>query len=124
MKSNLLCGITNDHLGKNKYGVFLSQARSILGITYEVSISRSKIANHSARKTRITNLLNNNIHTVYVTQLSGHKNTESLNHYYVCSKERQRKIANILNPGPSNKEDDVKQPSSTKTASAPREGHS
>ena len=87
-------------------------------------ISKSKIANHSARKTRIINLLNNNTHTVYVTQLSGHKNTDSLNHYYVSSKEQQRTIANILNPGPSNKEDDAKQPSSTKTASATREGHS
>ena len=89
----------NRPLGKNKLGEFLSNTASILG--QESNSSRSKISNHSARKTSITTLLNNNVHPLHVMQLSGHKNIESLNHYNVASKQQQRNMSNILNHAPS-----------------------
>ena len=88
----------NRPLGKNKLGEFLSHTQSILGNS---ATSRSKISNHSARKTSITTLLNNDIHPLHVMQLSGHKNIESLNHYKIASKDQQRKMSNILNNAPT-----------------------
>ena len=41
--------------------------------------------------------MNNNIHPLHVIQLSGHKNTESLNQYHVASDNQQRTMSNILN---------------------------
>ena len=37
-----------------------------------------KVANHSTRKTCITNLLNENVNPIYVSKLSGHKKLEKL----------------------------------------------
>ena len=59
--------------------------------------NRLKISNHSARKTSIDTLLNNDVHPLHVVQLSGHKNIESLNHYHVASKDQQRHMSDILN---------------------------
>ena len=83
----------NKPLGKNKLGEFLSHAKSILGESFA---SRSKIANHSARKTSITKLLHNNVHPIHVVQLTGHKNYESLNHYNVVSPDQQREMSSII----------------------------
>ena len=97
-------------LGKNKIGEFLSYTESILGHS---TTSRSKISNHSTRKTSITALLNNNFHPppppppLHVMQLSGHKTIESLNHYNVASKDQQRKMSNILNIAPVVNNDDA-----------------
>ena len=57
-----------------------------------VSNFKGKVANHSARKTSKTNLLNENVNPLYVTQLSGHKKLESLNNYNVASNNQQRKM--------------------------------
>ena len=91
-------------LGKKKISEFLSYTESILGHS---ATSRSKISNHSARKTSITTLLNNNVHPLHVMQLSGHKNIESLNHYNIASKDQQRKMSNILNNAPVINNDDA-----------------
>ena len=40
-------------------------------------------------------------------QLPGHKNIESLNHYNVASKDKQRKMSNILNNAPVVNNDDA-----------------
>ena len=51
----------------------------------------------SARKTSITKLLSNDIHPLYVSQLSGHKKVDSLNSYYVASSKQQETMSSILN---------------------------
>ena len=52
----------------------MSKARIILE-----NNSSGKISNHSPRKTRITNLLNQEINPLHVQQISGYKKLESLN---------------------------------------------
>ena len=64
----------NRPLGKNKLVEFLNKATEYLGSTNVTS--RSKVANHSVSKTSITTRLENNVHPLHVTQLSGHKNAE------------------------------------------------
>ena len=72
----------------------MSKACDIL--SGSVSNFKGKVVNHSARNTPITNLLNENIIPLYVTQLSGHKKFESLNNYNVSSNNQQRKMSNVL----------------------------
>ena len=58
-------------LGKNEIGKFLSKAATNAGI-------EGNITNHSVRKTCISRLMDADIPTNYVAQLSGHKNLKSL----------------------------------------------
>ena len=60
------------------------------------NFQNKKVSNHSARKTPITNLLNSNIHPLHVSQLSGHKNIESLNSYHTASKFQQERMFQVL----------------------------
>ena len=84
-------------LGKNKLGEFLSKAAPFVNLeNLHNKKSRSKVSNHSARKTSITNLLNSNIHPLHVSQLSGHKNIESLNSYHTASKSQQKRMSQVL----------------------------
>ena len=78
-------------LGKNSVGEFMSKARKLLE-----SNSSGKISNHSARKTTVTNLLNNDINPLHVQQITGHKKLESLNSYNTASISQQRRISNVL----------------------------
>ena len=64
----------------------MSKARIILE-----NNSSGKISNHSPRKTRITNLLNQEINPLHVQQISGHKKLESLNSYHTSSISQQKK---------------------------------
>ena len=84
----------NRPLGKNMLGDFMKNARSLLQNT---NTSRSKIANHSARKTCINTLLNIEISPLHVSQLSGHKNLDSLKSYHTASLQKQNHMSNILN---------------------------
>ena len=54
------------------------------------------MGDHSARKTSISKLLDNNVHPLSVKQLSGHKCYESINAYHVASKNQQINMSNIL----------------------------
>ena len=78
-------------------GDFLKNARSLL---QNSTTSRSKISNHSARKTCISTLLNNNGNLLHVTQLSGHKNVDSLKSYHTASEQQQKQMSNMLNSHP------------------------
>ena len=69
----------------------MSKARKLLE-----SNSSGKISNHSARKTTVTNLLNNDINPLHVQQITGHKKLESLNSYNTASISQQRRISNVL----------------------------
>ena len=71
----------NPPLHKNLLGEFLNKAANILQNSSSACTCRSKISNHSAPKTSICNLLNNNVNHVYVSQLSGHKPAESVKSY-------------------------------------------
>ena len=66
-------------LGKNLPRQFLSKATPS-----NWSTSKNKVSNHSARKTTITTLLDNNVNLLHVSQLSGYKNVGNhiiLRHY-------------------------------------------
>lgn len=81
-------------LGKNKLGEILSKASKLLGNNNNKS--RNKVANHSARKTTISKLLDQNVHPLHVSQLSGHKNINSLKSYHTASRSKQQEMSNIL----------------------------
>ena len=85
----------NRPLGKNLLGQFLSKATNLLQTGS--STSRSKVSNHSARKTTITTLLDNNVNPLHVSQLSGHKNVESLKSYHTASLQQQQSMSNLIN---------------------------
>ena len=85
-------------LGKNSIGQFMSKARTILN---SENGSKGKISNHSARKTTITNLLNENINPLHVQQISGHKKLESLNQYNTASLSIKKQISNVISSGKS-----------------------
>ena len=57
--------INGKPLGVNSIGRFMSKASTLLN--WNVS---EKIANHSCRKRSITNMLNSDIHPLFVTQIS------------------------------------------------------
>ena len=89
----------NRPLGKNSIGEFLSKASKLLPAT---SCNRKKVSNHSARKTAITNLMDNNVNPLHVGQLSGHKNMDSLRSYHTASFKQQKEMSMIV--GDSNKQ--------------------
>ena len=76
-------------LGKNEIGKFLSKAAKRAGI-------EGNITNHSVRKTCVSRLMDADIPTNYVAQLSGHKNLKSLDSYKTASRDHQRKMSNVL----------------------------
>ena len=71
------------------------KAKSVIGL----ETSTGKVSNHSVRKTRISRLLENDVPPTFVTQLSGHKNIESLNSYHSASKEHQKRMSKIFSSG-------------------------
>ena len=76
-------------MGKNKIGKFLSKAAKNAGI-------EGSITNHSVRKTCISRLMDADIPSNYVAQLSGHKHLKSLDSYKTSSRIHQRKMSNVL----------------------------
>lgn len=79
-------------LGKNQIGKFLSSAAENAGIQR----TGAKVSNHSVRKTSISRLLDANTPENFVAQLSGHKNTQSLQSYKSASEQHQRQMSHIL----------------------------
>ena len=68
-------------LGKNQVGKFLPKAAQEAGL----QACGKKIANHSVRKTSISQLLDGGTPENFVAQLSGHKNLQSLSSYKSAS---------------------------------------
>ena len=54
------------------------------------------MANHSVRKTSISRLLDAGVPENFVTQLSGHKNNQSLTAYKSASSSQQRSMSDTL----------------------------
>ena len=57
---------------------------------YRSILEEILITYHSARKTTITSLLNENVNPLHVQQISGHKKLESLNQYNTASMTTQK----------------------------------
>ena len=55
-----------------------------------------KVRNQSVRKTSISRVLDANTPENFVAQLSGHKNTQSLQSYKSANEQHQRQMSNIL----------------------------
>ena len=102
-------------LGKNTIGDILTKARDSL-LSGNPVTNKGKISNHSARKTTITNLLNQDVNPIHVKQISGHKKLESLASYDVASIKQQKKMSNVISVGDegsstSNKDENTMCPS-------------
>ena len=57
---------------------------------------KRRLTNHSARKTMIQKLNDNNIPQTHIMQLSGHRNVQSVNNYSTVSNEQQKNMSLIL----------------------------
>ena len=79
----------------------MSKARKILN---SENANNGKISNHSARKTTITKLLNENINPLLVQQISGHKKLQSLNQYNTAYLSIQKQVSNVISTGKSSSE--------------------
>ena len=81
-------------LGKNEVGKFLSTTAKNAGPHRE----GKKVTNHSVRKTCISRLLDADVLENFVAQLSGHKNTKSLQSFKSASAKSGfiQKIATIF----------------------------
>ena len=115
VRHNIECDVVNiwyfdKPLGKNSIGNFMKDARSLF------DSDRGKISNHSARKTTITHLLENNVNPLHVQQISGHKKLESLNQYNTASLNQQRTMSKIIS-GSSSNNHLVQQPSTSSSRS-------
>ena len=79
-------------LGKNEIGKFLSKAAQNAGLQRD----GGKLSNHSVRKTCISRLLDANTPEIFVAQLSGHKNLQSLQSYKSASEQHQLQMSSVL----------------------------
>ena len=57
---------------------------------------KRRLTNHSARKTMIQKLNDNNIPPTHIVQLSGHRNVQSVKNYSAVSNEQQKNMSLIL----------------------------
>ena len=76
----------NQPVGVNKFMKTMTENAGITG----------KKTNHSARKTMITKLVEQDINPLHVAQLSGHKNLKSIDSYSVTSKKQQRRMSHLI----------------------------
>ena len=70
---------------------------SPMGVNKLNSLNKlNRLTNHSARKTMIQKLNDNNIPPTHIMQLSGHRNVQSVNDYSTVSNEQQKNMSLIL----------------------------
>ena len=86
LKSNVW--FQNQPIGVNTLGSFMKKMASYAGLT-------GKKTNHSAQKTMVTRLIQNEVHPLHIAQLSGHKNL-SLDSSSVVSVDQQKAMSNII----------------------------
>ena len=79
----------NQPVGVNTLCKFMKTMTENAGVT-------GKKTNHSARKTTITKLVEQDINPLHVAQLSGHKNIKSIDSYSVASKKQQRRMSHLI----------------------------
>jgi len=69
---------------------------TLLKLALEADLKDKNKTNHSARKTTAQTLLHANVPPTDVVQLTGHKNTQSLNSYSHMSTVQQREVSHLL----------------------------
>ena len=79
----------NQPVGANSLSKFMKVMTENAGI-------EGKRTNHSARKTMITKLVQNDTNPLHVAQLTGHKNIKSLDSYSIASKIQQKKMLHLI----------------------------
>ena len=75
----------------------INKVNSLLKDMCVASGFNGKVTNHSARKTMIQKLKDNNVPDTDIIQLSGHRNLQSLNSYNKLNEDRQERLSNLLN---------------------------
>ena len=66
--------------------------------------TKRKLVNHSTRKHLVQKLVDSNVPTTEIAQITGHKNINSINNYSALSNKKQQQISAILCTAPASKE--------------------
>lgn len=77
-------------VGVNKLGSLMKE------MTRKAGLNNDKLRNHSARKTMIQTLSENNVPPTQIAQLSGHKNLKSIENYSHLSTKQQMNMSHML----------------------------
>ena len=85
-------------MGINKLGSLMKSMFANAGLD-DLTMSSKNISNHSARKTMIQTLKDNNVPDTNIQQISGHKNIQSINNYNRMSMANQQHISHVLSSG-------------------------
>ena len=84
------CWFKCNAVGTNKFGGLMKEMAKKAGL------QNDKLRNHSARKTMIQTLSENNVPPTQIAQLSGHKNLKSIENYSHLSTKQQMHMSNVL----------------------------
>ena len=58
--------------------------------------ANKRITNHNARKTLVQKLQDHNVPPTHISQVTGHKNLQSINNYNCLRQEQQEAISSLL----------------------------
>lgn len=83
-------------MGVNKLNSLMKDCAQLAGIGKD-----KRITNHSARKTLVQKLQDNNIPPTQIVQITGHKNLKSVNNYSSLREQQQQDISSILSSVPN-----------------------
>lgn len=78
-------------MGVNKLNSLMKNCAEVAGIGFD-----KRITNHSARKTLVQKLQDNNVPPTQIVQVTGHKNLQSVNNYSSLRDNQQEAISSIL----------------------------
>ena len=83
-------------MGVNKLNSLMKDCAHLAGIGTD-----KRITNHSARKTLVQKLQDNDIPPTQIVQIAGHKNLKSVNNYSSLREQQQQDISSILSSVPN-----------------------
>ena len=86
------CWFKCNAVGTNKLGGLMKE------MSKKAGLQNDKLRNHSARKTMIQTLSENNVPQTQIAQLSGHKNLKSIENYSHLSTKQQMHMSNHRQP--------------------------
>ena len=84
------CWFKCNAVGTNKLGGLMKE------MSKKAGLQNDKLRNHSARKTMIQTLSENNVPPTQIAQLSGHKNLKSIENYSHLSTKQEMHMSNVL----------------------------
>ena len=76
----------------------------MVGANSQLLSTKRKLVNHSTRKHLVQKLVDSNVPTTEIAQITGHKNINSINNYTALSNKKQQQISAILCTAPASKE--------------------